>query len=140
MKPRRRPGQVLGTIPWVLGVVLVCSVVAGVAEGRDGVLAALVGGAVVCAFFVSSPLALGPVTKVSPHLSLLVAMVFFVTKVVALVAVFTVLLDRGGLGAQLDRKSFGLTVIVTAVGWTFLQIRAARRQRVPLYDLGDTGH
>jgi ATP synthase protein I len=132
--------QMRNVIVWAFGLTVVCAVAAGALQGRQGVVGAFVGGAVVCAFFVSSPMALGPVTKVSPHLSLLVAMVFFVTKVVALVALFTVLLDRGGFGAELDRKSFGLTVIVTTIGWTFLQIRAARRQRVPLYDLGDTGH
>lgn len=119
-------------------VTLVCAVVAGVSVGGPGVFGAVVGGAVVCMFFVSSPAALGPITKVSPHLSLLVAMTFFLTKVIALVALFTVLFDRDGVGSHLDSGSLGGTVIVTTLAWTFLQIRAARRVRVPLYDLSDT--
>jgi ATP synthase protein I len=116
----------------------VCAVVAGFAKGGDGAAGAAVAGVLVVLFFLSSPLALGPVTKVSPQISLLVAMIFFVTKVVALLAVFTVLLDRDGLGAHLDEKAFGSSVIVVTLGWTVLQIRAARRVRLPLYDLGDT--
>jgi ATP synthase protein I len=115
-----------------------CAVVAGLVAGSEGVLGAVAGGVLVVLFFLSSPAALGPVTRVSPQSSLLVAMVFFLTKVVALVAVFTVLLDRDGVGSHLDRESFGATVIVVTVAWTFLQIRVARRVRLPLYDLGDT--
>lgn len=122
----------------VLVLTAVCAVVAGVSAGGEGVLGAVVGGVVVCVFFVSSPAALGPITKVSPHLSLLVAMTFFLTKIIALLALFTVLFDRDGLGSRLDAESLGGTVIVTTLAWTLLQIRAARRVRLPLYDLGDT--
>ncbi|MCL3820112.1 hypothetical protein [Aeromicrobium wangtongii] len=121
-----------------LVVTALCAVVAGLSEGSDGVAGALVGGAIVCLFFVSSPAALGPITKVSPHLSLLVAMTFFLTKVIALLALFTVLFDRDGLGAHLDDRSLGGTVIVATLAWTFLQIRASKRTRIPTYDLDDT--
>jgi len=121
-----------------LTVTLVCALVAGLSVGGAGVLGAVVGGVVVCVFFMSSPAALGPITKVSPHLSLLVAMTFFLTKIVALLALFTVLFDRDGVGSHLNTGSLGGTVIVTTLAWTFLQIRAARRVRVPLYDLSDT--
>lgn len=126
--------------PVVLPVLVLTAagaIVCGVSAGGEGALGAAVGGLVVCLFFASSPAALGPVTKVSPQLSLVVAMVFFLTKVVALVALFTVLLDRDGVGAHLDRRSLGGTVIVTTLAWTFLQVWAARRVRLPLYDLGD---
>ncbi|AWB92953.1 hypothetical protein [Aeromicrobium chenweiae] len=121
-----------------LVVAALCALVAGLREGGEGVAGAAVGGVIVCLFFASSPAALGPVTKVSPHLSLLVAMIFFLTKVIALLALFTVLFDRDGVGSHLDDRSLGGTVIVSTLAWTFLQVRASQRARIPTYDLGDT--
>jgi len=118
-------------------VTALCALVAGVAVGEKGTYGALVGGAIVCVFFASSPLALGPVTKVSPHLSMLVALTFFLTKVVALVALFVVILGPDGIGRHFDDRALGGTVIVTTLVWTALQIRAAQHSRQPLYDLGD---
>lgn len=121
-----------------LAITAVCAVVAAFTAGADGVWGALVGGAMVCVFFASSPMTLGPITKVSPQLSLAIAMTFFLTKVIALVALMSVLLDADGLGQHLDRRALGVTVIVTTLAWTFLAIRASQRVRLPLYDLGDT--
>jgi ATP synthase protein I len=115
----------------------VCAAIAGAVRGGDGAAGAVVGGVVVCLFFLSSRVALEPLTKASPQSSLLAAVVFYATKVVALLALFTVLLDPDGAGARLDEKSLGATVIITTIAWTTLQIRAARRARIPLYDLGD---
>ncbi|WP_456696469.1 hypothetical protein [Aeromicrobium sp. P5_D10] len=129
--------QVLKVLPWVVAVVAVCAVVAGIIQGSAGALGALFGGGLVCVFFSSSPFALGPITKVSPQLSLLVAMMFFVTKVVALLALFTVLADSDRAGDRLDPKSLAGTVIVATLAWTYFQIRAAKRQRLPMYDLGN---
>lgn len=129
--------QVLKIVPWVLAVVAVCAIVAGIIQGQAGVLGALFGGGLVCIFFASSPMTLGPITKVSPHLSLIVAMMFFFTKIVALLALFTVLADSAKTGDRLDPKSLAGTVIVATLAWTFFQIRAAKRQRLPMYDLPD---
>lgn len=127
--------QILKTAVWVLPVVVACAVVAGVGVGTDGALGALVGGAIVCFFFASSPLALGPITKVSPQLSLVAAMMFFVTKVVALFVLFAVLQDSRSVRDHVDAKSLGVSVIVTTLAWTVFQIRTATRQRLPAYDL-----
>lgn len=121
----------------VLAITAVCAVVAAFTAGADGVWGALAGGVMVCVFFASSPMALGPITKVSPQLSLAIAMTFFMTKVVALVALMSVLLDVNGLGQHLDKRALGVTVIVTTLAWTFLAIHAAQRVRQPLYDLDD---
>lgn len=120
-----------------LALTLVCALVAGIGRGSEGTVGALIGGAVVCLFFVSSPFALGPITKVSPQLSLLVAMIFFATKILALLALFVVVLGPEGIGDRVDDPSLGVTVILTTLAWTFFQIRGARRSRQPLYDLDD---
>jgi len=118
-----------------LVVAAICMTVAGVTVGQKGVVGAGVGAAIVLLFFASSPLALGPVTKVSPHLSVLVALIFFFTKIVALVALMVVLLDPEGVGKHLDKGALGGTVIVSTLAWTVFQIRAATKSRQPLYDL-----
>lgn len=116
-------------------VAVICMAVAGATAGEKGVVGAAVGAVIVLLFFASSPLALGPVTKVSPHLSVLVALTFFITKIVALVALMVVLLDPEGVGKHLDKNALGGTVIVSTLAWTVFQIRAATRTRQPLYDL-----
>ncbi|MDQ3157691.1 MAG: hypothetical protein M3Q98_13365 [Actinomycetota bacterium] len=116
-------------------VAIICMAVAGATVGQKGVVGAAVGAVIVLLFFASSPLALGPVTKVSPHLSVLVALTFFFTKIVALVALMVVVLDPGGVGKHLDKAALGGTIIVSTLAWTVFQIRAATRSRQPLYDL-----
>jgi len=122
------------TLP-ALVVAVVCMTVAGVTAGEKGVVGAGVGSVIVFFFFASSPLALGPVTKVSPQLSVFVALIFFFTKIVALVALMVVVLDPEGVGRYVDKGALGATVIVSTLAWTVFQIRAATRSRQPLYDL-----
>lgn len=119
-------------------VAILCMAVAGLTVGEKGVVGAAVGAVIVLLFFGSSPLALGPVTKVSPHLSMVVALAFFFTKVVALVALMVVLLDPEGVGRHLDKGALGGTVIVSTLAWTVFLLRAATKSRQPLYDL-DSG-
>lgn len=116
-------------------VALVCMGVANVTVGEKGVVGAAVGAAIVLLFFASSPLALGPVTKVSPHLSVLVALMFFFTKIAALVALMAIILDPAGVGKHLDKGALGGTVIVSTLAWTLFLLRAATKSRQPLYDL-----
>ena len=120
-------------------VAVICMAFGGATAGGKGVVGAAVGAIIVLLFFASSPLALGPVTKVSPQLSLLVALVFFFTKIVALVALMVVLLDPEGIGKQLDKTALGGTVIVSTLAWTVFQIHAATKTRQPLYDLDSDG-
>jgi ATP synthase protein I len=51
--------------------------------------------------------------------------------------VLLLLFDVGGVATHIDARWFGIAAIVASLGWTLLQIRAFRRQRVPIYDLGD---
>jgi ATP synthase protein I len=118
-----------------LVVAVLCMAVAGATAGAKGILGAVVGAVIVLLFFASSPLALGPVTKVSPHLSVLVALTFFFTKIVALVALMVVIFDPQGFGKNLDTGALGGTVIVSTLAWTVFLIRAATKSRQPLYDL-----
>lgn len=114
---------------------VLCIVVGGVARGGDGVVGALLGVVIVGAFFASTPMAIGPVIKVSPQLSMLVALMFFLTKVIALVALMVVVLDSDGIGRHLNEKVLGATIIVMTLGWTLSMVRASTKSRQPLFDL-----
>lgn len=119
-------------------VTAVCAVVAGVREGGDGVLGALLGGLLVVLFLGSSPWVIGPVAQRSPALSLPFALALFLTKVVAAIIVLYVLVDPDGAGRFVHAPSLGATAVLASLTWTSLQVRAFLRGRVPTYDLGDT--
>lgn len=130
MKPRRK------VLPYVVAAVLaVCAVVATVVVGAPGLWGALAGGAVVVGFFASTPAILGPVVKADPRLSLMFAVVFFVTKVIALIALFVVLKRAAGTGGVFDPESVAVTVIVTTLAWLAARIVDSTRERTPTYDL-----
>ncbi|MFS0886739.1 hypothetical protein [Aeromicrobium sp. 179-A 4D2 NHS] len=122
--------------PWgALAAIAVCAVVAALVAGGPGLLGALIGGGVVMLFFGATPTVLGPVAKATPTLSLLFAMIFFVTKVVALLALFLVLQRSAGESGPIDPESVSVTVIATTLAWLFLRVLDATRERTPVYDL-----
>jgi len=116
----------------------VCAVVAAIVVGGSGLLGALIGGGVVLLFFGATPAVLGPVAKATPALSLLFAMIFFVTKVIALLALFVVLKRSTGESGAIDAESVSVSVIVTTLAWLLARILDATRERTPLYDLPET--
>ena len=114
---------------------MLCIVLAAVFAGVPGAVGAAIGGVIVVAFFGSTPAMLGPIAKTSPGLSLLFAMIFFLTKVVALVALFFVLSRAVESGSQIDPKSVSLTVIAVTMVWLVAKLVDATRDRTPIYDL-----
>lgn len=118
-----------------LVTIAVCAVVAGVVVGSPGVVGALVGGVIVLAFFGATPAVLGPVVKQTPALSLMFALIFFFTKVVALFALFVVLRRSSGDSGALDPESVSVTVIATTMVWLGARVVDATRERTPIYDL-----
>ncbi len=114
-----------------------CVIAGGVASGGQGIVGALLGAVIVAAFFSSSPAMLGPITKVSPHLSVVVALTFFFTKVIALVALMVVVLDRNGIGRHLNKTVLGATIIAMTLTWTISLVWASTKSRQPIYDLNE---
>jgi len=121
-------------------VIAACVVGSAIYSGADGAISALIAGAIVTVFFASTPLVLRPIMRVSPNASLLSALIFFVTKVIALLALVTVLLDERTIGTVINRPSLGATITVTAIAWTILLVVRERRGRTPVYDLDDDGN
>ena len=109
----------------------------GVARGLDGVLGALLGGAVVVVFLGSTPVVLTPLVRRSAAMSLPVALTFLGVKSVAALVVLALLFDVGGLADRIDFMAFGIAAIAASLSWTILQLVAFRNERVPTYDLGN---
>lgn len=116
----------------------VCVVVGTAIAGRDGAYGALIGAVLVAVFFLSSLAVLGPTKKIAPTITMMIALTFYVTKIVALVAVFVVLFGPGGIGENVHRESLAATVVACTLAWTVLEIRFATKARIPLYDLTET--
>ncbi len=112
-----------------------CVGVATWLEGVAGFWGSLIGAVIVSAFFATSILVLGAMQTVEPLLPLLVALGLYTVKVVALAVVFVVLGSQGWLDDPLHRGALGLTIIVSTLTWTLVQILAVVRHRQPLYDL-----
>lgn len=125
--------------PWgALAAIVVCAVTAAVVVGGPGLLGAVIGGVIVVAFFGSTPAVMGPVAKATPALSLMFAVIFFFTKVVALLALFVVLRRSSGDAGAIDAESVSVAVIVTTLVWLFLRVVDSTRERTPVYDLPET--
>lgn len=111
----------------------ICAAVAG----SEGLYGALVGAALVAAFFLSSLLVLGPTKSISPTATMIIALLLYGAKVVALVVFMVFLFQPSGIGEKLDRESLAGTVVALTLVWTVLEIRAATKSRQLLYDLSD---
>ena len=127
---------------FAIGVLLPAAISSAIAagvcatvSGLPGLYGALIGSALVAAFFISSLLVLGPTKRISPTLTMLIAMLLYGAKVVALVVFMVFLFQPGGIGESLDRESLAGTVVALTLVWTVLEIRAATKSRQLLYDL-----
>ncbi len=119
----------------ILLVVLVLVAVAAAWRGGEGALGAGLGGLLTVAFLGSSPTVLTPVARRSPVASLPVALAFFVVKAVVAVVLLGVLLAPDGVGRHLDVGSLAAAMVVVALAWVVLHLRALRNDRTPTYDL-----
>lgn len=113
----------------------VCAVVCGLTAGIEGVAGALVGGALVIVLNAMNPMALGPVAKLMPQASVGAALLWFMTKMVVVLAVFITVLTPQGRDGWVHAPSLAATVLVVTVAWTILLVRSFTRTRQPYYDL-----
>lgn len=121
-------------LPAVISSAL-AAVVCVAVSGLPGLYGALIGSALVAVFFITSLLVLGPTKRISPTVTMLIAMLLYGAKVVALVVFMVFLFQPGGIGESLDRESLAGTVVALTLVWTVLEIRAATKSRQLLYDL-----
>lgn len=98
-------------------------------EAKGG-LAALLGAAVAMAFFASGLYVMGRVSNANPLSVLAGALAVYLGQVILLGVVIISL-----SGADwLDRKAFGLSILIVALVWQLCQVVAFLRLRKPVYD------
>ena len=132
--PRKGVSPLLGALAAGTAAVLVVVVVAGVIDGRPGVLGAAVGGVLTLVVFALGLTAVGFVARLVPGASMLVALMTYALQLLVL-ALVVVAIDRADSGAEsLSRGWFAAAVIVVTLTWLVGQVLAATRERIPLYD------
>ncbi|TSD65588.1 hypothetical protein [Aeromicrobium piscarium] len=131
----RQPRRFTGAAAFI--AIVVCAAVAAAEYGASGAGSAAVGGALVIVFFGSTKAFLGPIVAVLPHASLATAMLFYFTKVVALLAFFVVVDRFAEPAGPLHRAAVAGTVIVVTLVWMAVSTVDATRARIPMFDLPD---
>ena len=122
----------------VLCLTVVCAVVAAFVSGSHAALGAALGGLLVTAFLSATPAILGPATKANPQASMLIALAVFGGKVTILMVLLAVFVSVDAVTDHIDSTALGVTLLITSVASTTLQILAYTRTRIPAYDLGNS--
>ncbi len=104
-------------------------------DGRSGLLAGLVGTAVVVGVLFSGALVVTVVADLLPGASLMVALMTYTLQMVLLAAVLIPLSDTAWADDNLTAGWLAAAVITGALIWTAAQVLLATRVRIPVYDL-----
>ncbi|HUP99044.1 MAG TPA: hypothetical protein VM093_01150 [Aeromicrobium sp.] len=103
-----------------LAVGVVAVVVALLLSGAKGALGAAIGIALVAVFFSISVIAVSYAARVSPQIMAIVAMVSYLIKVVAIMAMLAAFGDT----TAWNSKAFAWSVVVGTLVWTAFEVRA----------------
>ena len=122
-----KDGQVVRWSAALTSVVATVAVVLCAALiGAKGAYGALIGVAVVAAFFGISILVVGRAAKISPQVMMVTALVTYVVKFIA----FLIVLIAIGKSTAFSGKSLGFTAIACILAWMVAQVVTAMRLRV----------
>ena len=108
-------------------VAAVMVAVSAAAAGSKGLIGALLGVALVTAFFGISVVAVGRAARVSPQAMMLTAIVTYLVKILVLLFLVGRFMDTTAFSTRL----FGLTAIVCILAWSGAQVVTSMRLRVP---------
>ena len=95
--------------------------------GGKGALGALLGTAIVAAFFGISVFAVGRAAKVSPQAMMITAMATYIAKILALL----LFVARFSNSTAFNPRLFGLTAIVCILAWSASQVTWSLRLKIP---------
>ncbi len=116
-------------------VAAVVALVAAVVSGADGLVGALVGGAVVIAFFAAGWITLARLGRNNPMMLLPIALGTYLVQLIV-VGVFIVLVKDV---SALDTRALGWSVIVCTLAWMIFQLRAFSREKMLYVEPGREG-
>lgn len=120
------PGLVAGTVVTIVALLI---------QGAAGFWGALAGTLLVTAFFSSGQLVLRAFKSIEPVLLMAIALMTYALQVVVLIALYAVFANSGVSDDEFSTKAFGIAVLVATAVWIVALIRAAKRERIPLYEL-----
>ena len=94
--------------------------------GGKGALGALLGTAIVTAFFAVSVIAVGAAARLSPQAMMATAMATYMVKILVLL----LFVSRFSNSTAFNPRLFGLTAIVCILAWSAAQVTSALRLRI----------
>ncbi|MFI6791136.1 hypothetical protein ACIBG4_27780 [Nonomuraea sp. NPDC050383] len=113
-----------------LGAGAIVAVVALVVAGGKGMFGAVVGALLVGVFFSISVVAVSYAAKVSPQIMAIAAMVSYLVKVVAVMAMLSAFGDTDAW----NPKAFAWSVVVCTIVWTGFEVRAFMKTKMLYVD------
>ena len=116
-------------------VAVVCVAVCAALGGAKGLYGALIGVAIVTAFFGISVLVVGRAARISPQVMMATAMVTYVVKIIGFMIVVILL----GKSTAFSGRALGFTAIVCILAWCASQVVTTIRLRLPYVDPDGSG-
>lgn len=116
-------------------VAAVCVAVCAALGGAKGLYGALIGVAIVTAFFGISVLVVGRAAKISPQVMMAAAMISYVVKIIGF-AIVVILL---GKSTAFNGRMLGFTAIICILAWTAAEVVTAIKLRLPYVDTDGSG-
>jgi len=95
--------------------------------GGKGALGALLGTAIVTAFFAISVIAVGTAARVSPQVMMITAIATYTAKILLLL----LFVARFSNSTAFNPRLFGLTAIVCILAWSASQVTWSLRLKIP---------
>lgn len=108
-------------------VAILMIVLSAILGGGKGLLGAVLGVALVAAFFGISAFAVGQAARRGPRAMMMTALTTYIVKIVVLL----VLVSRYSDTTAFNGKLFGLTALVCILVWTTVQVMVSARLKVP---------
>ena len=107
-----------------------CVVVCAALGGAKGLYGALIGVAIVTAFFGISVLVVGRAAKISPHVMMAAAMISYVIKIIG----FAIVMIALGKSDAFNGRMLGFTALICILAWSAAEVVTAIRLRLPYVD------
>ena len=116
-------------------VAAVCVAICAALGGAKGLYGALIGVAIVTAFFGISVLVVGRAAKISPQVMMAAALISYVVKIIGF-AIVVILL---GKSTAFNGRMLGFTAIICILAWTAAEVVTAIKLRLPYVDPDGSG-
>ena len=111
-------------------VAAMCVVVCAALGGAKGLYGALIGVAIVTAFFGISVLVVGRAARISPHVMMAAAMISYVVKIIG----FAIVMVALGKSDAFNGRMLGFTALICILAWSAAEVVTAIRLRLPYVD------